>query len=521
MTARRAGAALGLAAIVMMGPATEATAQNGPDAARAYRVANEARLVQDFAELLSYPNRAFTPEIREAALYIRDEMRAVGVDTRLVEIEGGSPLVLGVLEVPGATRTLGIYVHYDGQPVDPSNWTHDPFSPTLYTAAMEAGGEPIEMPADGAPVDPEWRIYARSAGDDKAPIAAILPVLRSFAESGITPTSNLVFMFDGEEEAGSRNLGTYMEMESELLDDVDIWLFFDGPAHASGRPQLVFGVRGSFGMEVTVYGATRNLHSGHYGNWAPDTGNILARLLTSMKDDDGRVLVDGWYETFDPIGAEEQAALEAMPEWDDQLKRELGMVRSEGEPESLPERLLVPALNIRGITSGNTGSLARNVIPNTAVAALGIRMVKGNTTAQLRELVVRHIERQGFHVVEDDPDMETRLRYDRIAKVTGGRGGSIASRTSMANPFAQSIMAAANAAADRAFGEGALVVAPGMGGTLPLYLFTDVAGKPAVVVPVANHDNNQHAPDENLRIANLWYAIDLYAALMTMSATVF
>lgn len=493
----------------------------GSDAARAWRVANEAKLVRDFAELLTWPNIAYTPEIRDAAVYIRDRMREVGVDTRLVEIDGVSPLVLGRLDVPGATRTLGIYVHYDGQPVDPSNWTHDPFSPTLYSAAMEAGGEPIALPEDGDGVDPEWRIYARSAGDDKAPIAAILPVLRAFTEAGITPTSNLVFMFDGEEEAGSRNLGTYMEMESDIVDDVDIWLFFDGPAHASGRPQLVFGVRGAFGMEVTVYGATRNLHSGHYGNWAPDTGNILAHLLASMKDDDGRVLVEGWYDTFDPIGAEEQAALEAMPEWDAELKRELGMVRSEGEPESLPERLLVPALNVRGITSGNTGSLARNVIPNTAVASLGIRMVKGNTTAQLRELIVRHIERQGFHIVEEDPDMETRLRHERIAKVTGGRGGSVASRTSMANPYAQSVMAAAGAAADRAFGEGALVIAPGMGGTLPLYLFTEVAGKPAVVVPVANHDNNQHAPDENLRIANLWYAIDLYAALMTMPATVF
>ncbi|MGY8778087.1 MAG: peptidase dimerization domain-containing protein, partial [Longimicrobiales bacterium] len=152
---------------------------------------------------------------------------------------------------------------------------------------------------------------------------------------------------------------------------------------------------------------------------------------------------------------------------------------------------MVPALNIRGITSGNTGSLARNVIPNTAVAALGIRMVKGNTTENLRDLILAHVEGQGFHIVAEDPDMETRLRYPRIAKVTGGRGGSIASRTSMANPFAQSILAAATSAADRAFSPGALVVAPGMGGTLPLYLFSDIAGKPAVVVPVANHDNNQ------------------------------
>jgi acetylornithine deacetylase/succinyl-diaminopimelate desuccinylase-like protein len=346
-------------------------------------------------------------------------------------------------------------------------------------------------------------------------------VLRSFAEAGVTPTSNLVFMFDGEEEAGSRNLGEYMEMASETLDDIDIWLFFDGPAHPSGRPQITFGVRGAFSMEVTVYGATRSLHSGHYGNWVPDTGNVLAHLLASMKDLDGNMLVDGWYDTVEPIGAEERAALAAMPDWDPELKRELGLVKTEGEPQSLPERLLLPALNVRGITSANTGELASNVIPNTAVASLGIRLVKGNTPEYLRERVVEHIRAQGFHVVEEDPDMETRLRYPRIAKVTGGRGGSVAARTSMSDPFAQSVMAAASAAADRAFGAGALVVAPGMGGTLPLHLFTEVAGKPAIVVPVANHDNNQHAPDENLRIANLWYAIDLYAALMTMQATVF
>ena len=501
--------------------ASDAAAQSGPEVARAYRVANEAALVRDFAELLRHPNRAYTPEIRRTAAYIRDQMQAVGVETRLLEIDGVSPLILGELRVPGASRTIGIYVHYDGQPVDPSNWTHDPFDPTLYTAAMEAGGTPIPLPADGAAVDPEWRIYARSAGDDKAPIAAILAVLSSFGAAGVVPTSNLVFMFDGEEEAGSANLDRYMAMAADVLDPIDIWLFFDGPAHASGRPQVVFGVRGAVGMEVTVYGATRNLHSGHYGNWAPDTGNVLAHLLASMKDQSGRVLVEGWYDTVDPIGDEEREALEALPPWDEELKRELGLVRTEGEPETLPERLLLPALNVRGITSGNTGSLARNVIPNTAVASLGIRLVKGTTAEYLRGRIVEHIERQGFHVVDEDPDMDTRLRYPRIAKVTGGLSGSPASRTSMADPYAQSVVAAVSAAADRAVAPGALIVAPGMGGTLPLYLFSDVAGKPAIVVPVANHDNNQHAPDENLRIANLWYAIDLYAALMTMPATVF
>ena len=143
----------------------------------------------------------------------------------------------------------------------------------------------------------------------------------------------------------------------------------------------------------------------------------------------------------------------------------------------------------------------------------------------MRALVVRHIERQGFHVVSADPDMATRLQHPRIAKVTGRDDASPAARTSMANPFARQVIAAAGRAADRMSWVGgrlggsakeSLLIAPGMGGTLPLYLFTDVAGKPAVVVPVANHDNNQHGANENLRIANLWYAMDLIAALFGM-----
>jgi len=328
--------------------------------------------------------------------------------------------------------------------------------------------------------------------------------------------SNIKFFFEGEEEAGSPHLGKYLERYHDRVSPIDIWLFFDGPVHQSGRPQITFGVRGVMGVEVVVYGATRELHSGHYGNWAPDTPQILARLLASMKDENGRVLIEGWYDSAAPIGAEEKAALAAMPDYDKDLRRELGLAWTEGQPASLSERLLLPALTIRGLSSGNIGALATNVIPNTATAALGIRLVKGNDPANMRRLIVRHIERQGFHVVDKDPDMETRLKYPHIAKVTSADDETPAARTSMANPFARQVVSAVTRAANRLFDDGALLVAPGMGGTLPLYLFTDVAGKPAVVIPVANHDNNQHGANENIRIANLWYAIDLYAALLTM-----
>jgi acetylornithine deacetylase/succinyl-diaminopimelate desuccinylase-like protein len=503
-----AGAAIGVAASV--------SAQSAADVVARFRDANGPRIVRDFAELLRYPNRARDAnDIERAASYIRDELQSAGVASELLRIAGAPPVVYGALVTPGARRTLGVYVHYDGQPVNPTEWRHPPFEPTLYTAAFEAGGKPRPLPRDGEAVDPEWRLYARSAGDDKAPIAAILAVLRAFREGGVTPTSNLIFFFDGEEEAGSAHLGEYLQRFRDKVDPVDIWLFFDGPAHQSGRPQLTFGVRGSMGLEVTVYGAARELHSGHYGNWAPDTPQILSRLLASMKDERGRVLVDGWYDSAAPIGEEERAALRAMPDYDAEIRRELGLAWTEGQPASLPERLLLPALTVRGLSSGNTGSLSTNVMPTTATAALGIRLVKGNDPAHMRALVVRHIERQGFHVVTSDPDMTTRLKHPRIAKVTGGEDVYPAARTSMANPFAREVVAAATRAAARRFGAESLIIAPGMGGTLPLYFFTDVAGKPAVVVPVANHDNNQHGANENLRIANLWYAMELYAQLFS------
>ncbi len=511
---------VGACCVAALTASVPAAGQEGADVARAWRQGHEPAILREFSELLSYANVASdAPAVRRTAAYVRERLEAVGVEAELLELDGAPPIVYGELNVPGATRTLGIYVHYDGQPADPGNWTHAPWEPTLYDRSMEVGGKPIPLPADGQAVDPEWRLYARSAGDDKAPIAALLPVLQAFGEHGVRPTSNLVFFFEGEEEAGSDHLESYLDAYRERLDRIDVWLFFDGPVHQSGRPQLTFGVRGSMGMEVTVFGATRNLHSGHYGNWAPDTGNVLAHLLASMQDADGNVLIEGFYDSVEPLGREERAALDALPPYDQELKRELGLAHSEGEPATLPERLLLPALNIRGITSGNTGALARNVLPSTATASIGIRLVKGNDPARMQELVERHIRGQGFHIVREDPDLETRLAHARIAKVTGG-GGYPAARTTMGDPFVQQVIRAGQAAADRAFGPGSLVLLPGMGGSLPLYLFTDVLGRPAVNVPVANHDDNQHAPDENLRIGNLWYAIDLYAALLTMPPAV-
>ncbi|MEJ2086874.1 MAG: M20/M25/M40 family metallo-hydrolase, partial [Acidobacteriota bacterium] len=271
------------------------------------------------------------------------------VASELWSLPGAPPIVYGSLDV-GAQRTLGIYVHYDGQPVDPEEWSHPAWTPTLYTAAMESGGAVRPLPSPGEPIDPEWRLYARSAGDDKAPAAAILAALDALASLEIAPSSNLVLLFEGEEEAGSPHLEQYLVDHRHALE-TDLWLICDGPVHQSREPQLVFGVRGYTGIDLEVYGANRYLHSGHYGNWAPNPAQILAGLLASMKSSDGEVLIDRFYDSTEPVSESEREAMARLPDFDDQLRVELGLAETEADNALLAERLLLPSFNIRGFSS--------------------------------------------------------------------------------------------------------------------------------------------------------------------------
>lgn len=471
---------------------------------------NGHQIVADFAELLSIPNVAYDlPNIYKNANFIVEQLEARGVQAKLLRTVSTPPIVFGYLPVKGATRTLAFYVHYDGQPVNKTNWTNDPWEPVLYDKALFDGGKPIPFPKKGDNIDPEYRLYARSAGDDKGPIISILNALDVIQKEELAITSNLIFFFEGQEEAGSKNLRRYLEDNQELIDEIDLWMFCDGPVHQSRKPQLVFGVRGVTGLEVTVYGPNRSLHSGHYGNWAPVPGQMISSLISSMKDADGNVIIEGFYDDVAPLTSREIEALASAPDVDAALKMELGINDTEGS-ESLYERLLYPSLTIKGISTGNVGQEARNVIPSTATASLGIRLVKGCDPEKMVDLVEAHIKKRGYHIVSEDPDQETRLKYPKIAKVTRG-GGYPAARTSMDVPITQEIVAATR----RVAGDD-LVLLPTLGGSLPLYLFTDVLKKPAIIVPIANHDNNQHAADENLRLANLWYGIELMGAIMTM-----
>jgi acetylornithine deacetylase/succinyl-diaminopimelate desuccinylase-like protein len=481
---------------------------------RQYRIANQHTLLNEFIQLLTIPNVASdTLNIRKNAGYLVAHMEKRNLKPRLLEASDSKvpPVVYGEWLTPGATKTIIFYAHYDGQPTDPAAWSgSQPWVPVLRSNALEKGGKDLPMPKAGEKIDPEWRVYARSASDDKAGVFAILTAFDALIAKGIKPTVNIKFFFEGEEEAGSPNLREILTKHKDVLK-ADAFIVCDGPVHQSGRKQVVFGVRGDVNADLTVYGANRPLHSGHYGNWSPNPAMTLAQLLASMKDDRGNILVKGWADDVEPLGPVELKALADAPKYDDEIKRQLGISYTEGGGKGLLELINLPSLNINGFKSGDIGDLARNVIPTTATAVLDLRLVKGNDHIRQVEKLRTHIRSRGFYVVDRDPTADERLKHPLIAKLTVRPGGYNAERTRMDLPISLRVMEAVQAASGEP-----IVKMPTLGGSLPLSIISETLNQPTITVPIANYDNNQHAENENIRLQNLWDGIEIFASLMTM-----
>jgi len=508
-----------ISCFVMLIMATLPAFPQSPDMlkVRNWRTQQEPTLIQEFAAFLAIPNVASDSfGIRRNAAFIQQLMQERKISN--IELLSGRstdypPAVYGEVLVPGAIRTIGFYAHYDGQPVNPAQWAPglSPFTPILYDGSLLQGGKPIPFPTtNDAGYQPEWRIYARGASDDKAGVFAILNAFAALAASGIPPTCNLKFLFEGEEEAGSIHLGEIFQAHADLLK-ADCWVICDGPVHQTGRKQIVFGVRGDTHLELTVYGHKRPLHSGHYGNWANNPAFLLVKLLASMKDDSGRVTIKGFYDDVQPLSSVEQKALADVPSVDEQMKEELGISTTDLKGKSLSEAINLPSLNINGIQSGNVGAQASNQIPTYATAVLDLRLVLGNDWKRQQLKVIDHIRRQGFTVLDHDPTDAERRAYPEIIKVLTGTGSYNAQRTPMDLPVITQIKDALQTTTPDP-----VVLQPTSGGSLPLYLFEQYLHTHTITVPIANHDNNQHAENENIRLANLWSGIESMAAIMRM-----
>jgi acetylornithine deacetylase/succinyl-diaminopimelate desuccinylase-like protein len=474
----------------------------------AYKQAHDVEILRELSELLAIPNLASDSiNIRRNARHIAGMLERRGARAQLLETPGAPPAVFGEIRTPGATRTVMFYAHYDGQPVDNTQWANAPWTPTLRSRALGAGGEVIPMPTQPGTVQGEWRIYARSASDDKSPIVAFLAALDALRASNIRPSVNLKFYFEGEEEAGSDHLRDALTRHKDLLA-ADVWIFGDGPVHQSRKQQVSFGVRGVMGVELTTYGPSRSLHSGHYGNWAPNPLVAMAHLIASVRDQDGRILIDGFYDDVQTPTAAERAAIAAAPAADSALRMELGLARTEADNARLMDRIMLPALNVRGLGGGGVGRLATNSVSPLAFASIDFRLVPRQTPPRVRQLFEAHARKQGFFIVHRDPTAEERQTHPKILKLQW-EDGYAASRADMSSATSRAVIRAV----EMGTGERAIIV-PTSGGSLPLYHFVDVLQAPLITVPIVNHDNNQHAANENLRLQNLFDGMQVYAALV-------
>lgn len=484
------------------------TAVETRDAVRAYRLANEPAILAELRALLAIPNVASdAPNIARNAAALEAMLEKRGFETRLLTLDGAPPAVFGELRQPGATRTIVFYAHYDGQPVDPSQWASPPWTPTVRDRPIEEGGREVPWETLTSSVPGEYRIYARSASDDKSPIVALLAGLDALRASNIPPSVHLKVFLEGEEEAGSPHLERMLTTYREALD-ADVWILGDGPVHQSRTMLVSFGVRGVIGLEMALYGPLRALHSGHYGNWAPNPAAELATLLASMRDSDGRILVDGFAAAVRPLSGLEQQAVREIPDADADLRRELALGRTETVRERLADSITVPAMNVRGIRSGAVGAQAANAIPVDAQASIDFRLVPDVTPEKVVEFVEAHLRARGYHVVYAAPAAETRRAHPRLVHLDW-EAGYPGHRTPMDLPVSRAVVEIVEQVSG-----GPIVRVPNMGGSLPLYLFDRVLGTPLITVPIVNHDNSQHAANENLRVQNLWDGIEVYAALL-------
>jgi acetylornithine deacetylase/succinyl-diaminopimelate desuccinylase-like protein len=503
--------AVGFAAMASLGAAQEPppSPRDVAAAVREYRTAHEQPIIAELVDLLSIPNIASDePNIQRNAERLRAMLGRRGFRAQFFDVPGRGPIVFAELPAAGAAHTLVFYAHYDGQPVDPNAWTGSgPFEPALRTGSLEAGGALRPFPDAGTPYQDDWRIYARSSSDDKSPIVALLAAIDALAAKSIPRAVNLKVVLDSEEENGSPGLDAALAAHRDLVRG-DVLVTGDGPVHQSGRPLVFYGNRGVLGFALTVYGPVRGLHSGHYGNWAPNPAMRLAQLLASMKDGSGRVLIEGFYADVVPLTAREQAAVDAMPFNDAELMRELQFGEAEGGGRKLADLINDPSLNIRGLRSAYVGDASQNVVPDRAEASCDIRLVKNIEPEGQFARVVAHVERQGYFVVRDrEPTPEERRTHARVARLDYG-GGYPATRTSMDLP----VSAAVARVLDGALG-GGVVKAPTLGGSVPMHVFEHL-GLPVVGVPIVNYDNSQHSQNENLRVGHFWRGIETYAALL-------
>ncbi|GIO05584.1 peptidase M20 [Brevibacillus reuszeri] len=393
--------------------------------------------------------------VRECAQLLKEMMQASGIESRLIETEG-HPVVYGEWLKAENSFTVLIYGHYDVQPPEPlEEWQSPPFEPTI---------------RDG-------RIYCRGVGDNKGQLMAQVLAIKTYLDSFGELPVNVKLVFEGEEENGSPHLASFVERHKELLA-CDLVYTSDGPMHVSGIPSVELGVRGILGVELIAHGAKWDHHSGNLGNIAPNPAWMLIDLLKTMRDEQGRVLIEGFYENIRQPTAYELDLFRKLPFDRKELIQQIGYEDIEEDAETFYRLLsLEPTFNICGFHSGYGGDGSKTIIPSKASVKMDIRLVIDQDPDDIYQKLCRHVKKHA-------PTVEVLHQGDM--------------RPSRTSAELEIVKVVAEAVRD-AYSIDPLLV-PGVGGSLPDYVWTQILGVPSVMVPYANADEANHAPNENMKV---------------------
>jgi acetylornithine deacetylase/succinyl-diaminopimelate desuccinylase-like protein len=457
-------------------------------------IPNDALIAEDIDKNLAWSEKAFAKR---------------GFKTAILKT-GKLPMFSAEKTYPKNTKTVLFYFHLDGQAVRPNEWFQkDPYMSVLKEKGADGSFKEIDwnLLKDGK-INDEWRIFARSTSDDKGPIVMLLQALDILAGQNQQPPFNVKVVLDCEEEKGSPGLkGVLAQYKSQLM--ADYLIVMDGPMHSSNIPTLTFGCRGGTGFSLTTYGAITQQHSCHFGNYSPDPTFSLAKIISTMKDDDGRVLIDGFYDGI-KFDAQAVKIMAAVPDNIKEINDRLQIAEEEKVGKNYQESMQYPSLNVRGLKAAVVGKGGGSIIPEEALAEFGIRLVPETEGARMTNLVKTHIEKQGYKVFDHVPTKAERLANKKLVFMSGGGAGSPAFRTEVNSPIGDWLRKSVT----ENFKQEPIIIRI-MGGSVPVVPFIQTLGVPAVIVPMVNMDNNQHSPNENLRLGNLRMGIKTCLSILT------
>ena len=468
--------------------------------------------IESFREFLSIKNDAnFKNEMKPLIEWGINNFKKYGFEVERLETPE-LPLLLASKVISEDLNTLLIYLQFDGQPVDNSKWDQE----NPYKAVLKEKIDNEYRITDWSRLDnitfddikkKDLRIFARSASDAKGPVMMIINALEIMKRNNIELEYNLKVIMDFEEEISSPNLADAVKKYSSKLKS-DALLIFDGPKHPSNLPTLTFGARGISDITLITYGPIVPQHSGHFGNYAPNPVFRMSEILSSMKDPNGRVTIPGFYDGIE-LDEKTLKILAEVPDDEEKMMNDMQFKKPDNVGKNYQESIQYPSINVRGIESGWVREEVRTIVPSECIAEIDVRLVLESDPIRLHNLIKSHIQELGYYVIDRRPTKDERLKHNKIVTFVSSFDYD-AFRTDIESEIGKWLVKSLK----KTFGIEP-VKKRTSGGSVPISPFVNTLGIPAVTVPTVNQDNNQHSPNENIKIENYITGIETYLGILT------